>query len=61
MQPELEVLLEEKYGAKVSGSVSKKTFAVIVPSLDTDTGKAEKARELSIPILTEKDFTSKYL
>ena len=58
---ELEVLLEEKYGAKVSGSVSKKTFAVIVPSLDTDTGKAEKARELSIPILTEKDFTSKYL
>ena len=58
---ELETTLEETYGAKISGSVSRKTFTVVVPSMDTDTGKAEKARELGIPLITEKDFRSKYL
>ena len=58
---DLETILEEKHGAKVSGSVSKKTFTVIVPDLDTDTGKAEKARELNVPLMTEKQFTEKYL
>jgi NAD-dependent DNA ligase (contains BRCT domain type II) len=43
-------------GAKVSGSVSKKTNYVIAGS---DPGsKADKARELNIEILNEKEFLS---
>jgi DNA ligase (NAD+) len=41
-------------GAKVAGSVSKKTTAVIVGA---EAGsKAEKARELGVPILDEAAF-----
>jgi DNA ligase (NAD+) len=41
----------ERLGAKVAGSVSKKTTGVIV---GTDAGtKAEKARSLGVPMLDE--------
>ena len=44
----------ERLGARVSGSVSRKTTAVIVGA---DAGsKAEKARDLSVPILDEAAF-----
>jgi DNA ligase (NAD+) len=44
----------KRLGAKVAGSVSKKTTAVIVGS---DAGsKAEKARELGVPTLDEATF-----
>lgn len=44
----------ERLGGRVSGSVSRKTTAVIVGA---DAGsKAEKARELSVPILDEAAF-----
>jgi DNA ligase (NAD+) len=44
----------DRLGARVSGSVSRKTTAVIV---GTDAGsKAEKARDLGVPILDEAAF-----
>ena len=45
----------ENLGGKTSSSVSKKTSAVIVGA--NPGSKYDKALELSIPILTEKDFS----
>lgn len=52
-------LLESK-GAILASSVSKKTFAVIVKSLDEDTGKAEQARQLGVSIMTPDSFKQLY-
>ncbi|HUG87070.1 MAG TPA: BRCT domain-containing protein, partial [Euzebya sp.] len=41
-------------GGKVTGSVSKKTFAVIVG--DSPGSKADKAGELGVPVLDEAGF-----
>lgn len=48
-------------GALFGASVSKNTFAVIAPSLEEDTGKAEDARRLGIPLYTSATFMSKFL
>jgi DNA ligase (NAD+) len=46
----------ERLGAKVAGSVSKKTTAVIVGA---EAGsKADKAQALGIPMLTEAEFVA---
>ena len=45
----------ERLGGKTSSSVSKKTSYVVVGS--NPGSKYEKAQELGIPILTEKDFS----
>ena len=46
----------ERLGAKVAGSVSKKTTGVIVGS---DAGsKADKAKQLGVPMLNEDEFTA---
>jgi DNA ligase (NAD+) len=50
-----------KLGAKVSSSVSKNTFIVLVKNIDTDTGSAETARENNIPLMTPAEFHKKYL
>lgn len=47
----------ESLGGKTSSSVSKKTSAVIVG--ENPGSKYEKAKELGIPIWTEKDFSEK--
>ncbi len=46
----------EARGGKVSGSVSKKTFALINNDAASLSGKNRKAKELGIPILTEEEF-----
>jgi DNA ligase (NAD+) len=46
--------LIELHGGKVTGSVSKKTHYVVVG--DSPGSKADKARELNIPILSESDL-----
>ena len=50
----------ENLGAKLGSSVSKKTFLVIVKDEDDDTGKADKARALNIPLVTVDKFKTKY-
>jgi len=49
----------ESHGGSVSGSVSKKTFALINNDIASNSGKNKKAKELGIPIITEEEFLSK--
>jgi NAD-dependent DNA ligase len=55
----LESKLEE-IGAELSSAVSKNVFVVLVKDLDETTGKAEKARQLGIPLMTPEEFKTKY-
>ena len=48
-------------GAKLGSSVSSKTFIVLVKDKEEDTGKANEARKLSIPLMTPDEFTNNYL
>lgn len=52
---ELQGLIESK-GGKVTGSVTSKTTYLINNDVSSHSSKNKKARELSIPILSEKDF-----
>jgi DNA ligase (NAD+) len=52
--------LIKSVGAKQGTSVSKNTFLVIAPNKDEDTGKAEEARKLNIPIMTPLEFIDTY-
>ena len=47
-------------GAVQGASVSKNTFLVVAKSADDDTGKAEDARKLGIPILSVEQFFLNY-
>ena len=51
----------KKVGAQIGTSVSKNTFVVIAKTHDEDTGKADAARALNIPIMTVTEFEAKYL
>lgn len=56
--------LQEKLkdiGAKLGSSVSSKTFVVLVKDKEEDTGKANEARKLNVPLMTPQEFTIKYL
>ena len=48
-------------GAKQSSSVSKNTFLVVAKNKDDDTGKAEEARKLAVPIMSVDEFIQAYL
>jgi DNA ligase (NAD+) len=48
-------------GAKLGSSVSSKTFVVLVKDKEEDTGKANEARKLGVPLMTPQEFMSKYL
>lgn len=47
-------------GANQSSSVSKNTFLVVAKNKDDDTGKAEEARKLNIPITSVEEFIKTY-
>jgi NAD-dependent DNA ligase len=47
-------------GAKLGSSVSKNTFAVLVKDKDEETGKANDARALGVPLYTPEEFKIKY-
>ncbi|MBR6684496.1 MAG: hypothetical protein IKL38_09135, partial [Firmicutes bacterium] len=49
----LKELLEAK-GAKVAGSVSKKTSYLVNNDLESSSSKNKKAKELGIPIINEE-------
>jgi NAD-dependent DNA ligase len=51
----------KKVGAKLGSTVSKNTFIVLVKDLMEDTGKAEDARKLGIPLMTAEQIKKKYL
>jgi DNA ligase (NAD+) len=48
-------------GATLEDAVNKNIFTVIVKSLDDESNKTKKAKELGIPIVTPDEFTAKYL
>jgi DNA ligase (NAD+) len=48
-------------GAKLGSSVSGKTFVVLVKDKEEDTGKANEARKLGVPLMTPHEFAVKYL
>jgi DNA ligase (NAD+) len=48
--------LLESLGAKVSGSVSAKTFALICNDKDSNTGKSKKARDIGVNVWTEDEL-----
>jgi NAD-dependent DNA ligase len=56
---ELTAILEE-VGVELSGSVSKNTFMVVVKDIDDDTGKADKARKMKVPMMNVVSFKEKY-
>lgn len=48
--------LIESLGGKVTGSVTSKTHYLINNDITSTSGKNKKAKELSVPIITEDDF-----
>jgi len=55
--------LEDKLkslGAKMGSNISKNTFVVLVKNLDEDTGKANDARKIGVPLMTPDMFRKKY-
>jgi NAD-dependent DNA ligase/DNA polymerase/3'-5' exonuclease PolX len=55
--------LEDKLkslGAKLGSSVSKNTFVVLVKDLEEDTGKANDAKKIGVPLMTPDSFIKKY-
>ena len=46
----------ESLGAKVSGSISKNTFALICNDKDSNSGKSKKAKDFGINVWTEDDL-----
>ena len=46
----------EARGGKVSGSVSKKTYALINNDVTSNSGKNKKAKELGIPVISEEQL-----
>ena len=58
---ELQKEIEKATGKSLSSAVSKNTFVVLVKDLDEDSGKADRARELGIPLMTPQSFRKKYL
>jgi NAD-dependent DNA ligase len=51
----------KKVGANLGSSVNKNTYLVLAKSNDEDTGKAEEARKLNIPIMSVDEFTQTYV
>jgi len=47
-------------GAVLGAAVSSKTFAVITPEPNSDTGKVATAKTLGIQVLTPEQFVAKY-
>ena len=57
---ELKARIEE-LGGKVAGSVSKNTTCLLNNDVTSASSKNKKAKELSVPIMSEREFIEKYL
>ena len=51
----------EAKGGKVTGSVTAKTTCLINNDITSTSSKNKKAKELGVPIVTEKEFVEKFL
>ena len=51
----------KKVGAKLTTSVSKNTFIVLVKDKNDDTSKILEARNLGITLMTPNEFKEKYV
>ena len=51
----------ESQGGKVTGSVSKSTSFLINNDVKSSSGKNKKAKELSIPIISEEEFIARFV
>jgi len=51
----------EKYGATISGAVSKNVDLVIVKDADDNSTKIQKARDLNIPVMDLEEFRKTYM
>ena len=51
----------ESQGGKVTGSVSKSTSFLINNDVESSSGKNKKAKELSIPIISEEEFIARFV
>ena len=51
----------EKYGGKVTDSISAKTDILINNDINSTSSKNETAKKRGIPIITELDFIQKYI
>lgn len=51
----------ESMGGKVSGSISKNSFALINNNKESSSSKNKKAKELGIPIISEDEFIREYI
>jgi len=51
----------KEVGATQGSSISKSTFLVVAKNKEEDTGKAEEARKLKIPIMSIHEFTETYM
>jgi DNA ligase (NAD+) len=47
-------------GGDNAAAVTKNTFVVLVKDKDEDTGKAEQARKLGIPLMLPEEFIAKF-
>ncbi|MBR1771610.1 MAG: NAD-dependent DNA ligase LigA [Lachnospiraceae bacterium] len=56
----LKAIIEDR-GGKVTGSVTGKTTCLINNDVTSNSTKNKKAKELSVPILSEEDFIAQYL
>lgn len=51
----------ESQGGKVTGSVSKSTSFLINNDVESSSGKNKKAKELSVPIISEEEFIARFV
>ena len=51
----------KKMKGELDNNISKKTFVLIVKSLDDDSNKVTKAKKENIPIMTVEMFKDKYM
>jgi DNA ligase (NAD+) len=51
----------ESQGGKVAGSVSGKTDFLVNNDVESASSKNRKAKELGVPILSEDDFTARFI
>ena len=51
----------EAMGGKVTGSVTAKTTYLINNDINSTSSKNKKAKELGVPIVTEKEFADEFL